>query len=56
MQRSLEGDLYSDLSVNGAALIKGRRLFEALRLLEEIRYIGFFRKYYSSSESHPKRD
>ena len=26
--------------LKGAALIRGRRLFEALRLLEEIRYIA----------------
>ena len=28
----------SDLSVNGAALIRGRRLFETECLLQEIRY------------------
>ena len=28
--------------LKGAALIRGRRLFEALPLLEEIRYVKFF--------------
>ena len=34
MRRLLEGGAYSDLTINGAALIRGRRL----RLLEEIQY------------------
>ena len=32
----INGSAYSDLSVNGAALIRGRYLFEAQCLLEEI--------------------
>ena len=32
----LEGSTYSDLSINGVALIRGRGLFEARPLLEEI--------------------
>ena len=35
----LEGGVYSCLSVNGAVVISGRRLFEIRRLLEEIRYL-----------------
>ena len=35
MWRLLEGDAYSDLCVNGAAEIRGRRLFEAQRLFEK---------------------
>ena len=35
----LEGDAYSELSVGSAALNRGQRLFEARRLLEEIRYL-----------------
>ena len=31
---------YLILKVLGAALIRGRRLFEALRLLEEIQYLN----------------
>ena len=34
--RLLDGGVYSDLSINGEALIRGRRLFEVQRLLEEI--------------------
>ena len=40
MRRLLEGGSYSNLSVNGVALIRGQRLrlLEARRLLHEIRY------------------
>ena len=34
----LEGGAYSDLTVNGAALTRWRRLAEARCLLEEIQY------------------
>ena len=44
----LEDGVYYDLSVNGAALIKRRRLFEIRHLLEEIRY----QKCSSISGSH----
>ena len=37
-RRLLEAGTYCDLSVNGATLISGRRLFEVRRLLEEILY------------------
>ena len=36
-KRLLEGGVYSDLRFDDAALIRGRSLFEARRLLEEIR-------------------
>ena len=36
VRRLLEGGAYSDLSVSVEGLNRGRRLFEALRLLEEI--------------------
>lgn len=35
VQRSLEGGADSDLNVNSAALITGRRIFEAQRLSEQ---------------------
>ena len=35
VQRSLEGGADSDLNVNSAALITGRRIFEARRLSEQ---------------------
>ena len=35
-RRLLEGGAYSGLGVNGAAFVKGRRLFETFRLLAEI--------------------
>ena len=38
MRRLLEGGAYSDLTISGAALIRGRRLNAAQRLLEEIQY------------------
>ena len=37
-RRLLVGGAYSDLSVNGAAVIRGWRFFEVWRLLEEIQY------------------
>ena len=37
-RRLLVGGAYSDLSVNGAAFIRGWRFFEVWRLLEEIQY------------------
>ena len=37
-RRLLLGGVYSDLSVNGAAFIRGWQLFEVRRLLEEIQY------------------
>ena len=38
-QKLLEGGGCSSLIVNGAALTRGRRLFEARHLLEEILYL-----------------
>ena len=38
-QKLLEGGGYSSLIVNGAALTRGRRLFEARHLLEEMLYL-----------------
>ena len=38
MRHLLEGDTYSDQSVDGAVLIRGWCLFEVQCLLEEIRY------------------
>ena len=35
----LEGGTFSDMSVNGS-VIRGRRFFEARRLLEEIGYLN----------------
>ena len=46
-KRLLEADAYSELSVYDAIRIRGRRLFEAQRLLEQIRYIKIFLPYYS---------
>ena len=37
MRRLLEGGAYFGINVNGAALIRGRGLFETRRLLEETR-------------------
>lgn len=41
----LEGRVYFDVCVKRAALINGRGLFEAWRLLEEIRLLYFFYYY-----------
>lgn len=38
--RLLEGGAYSDLSVTSAVLIRGIRLFEARRLLQETWYLS----------------
>ena len=38
VRQLLESGAYSYLNVIGVALIRGRRLFEAPRLLEEMRY------------------
>lgn len=38
-QKLLEGGGYSSLIVNGAALTRDQRLFEARHLLEEILYL-----------------
>ena len=40
-RRLLKGGAYYDLTVNGAELMRGRRLFETRRLLEEIRYLCY---------------
>ena len=40
-RRLLKGSAYYDLTVTGAALMRGRRLFETRRLLEEIRYLCY---------------
>ena len=40
MRHLLEGGTYSDLSVNGAALIRGWCVFETQFILEEKRYIA----------------
>ena len=45
MMHLLEGSTYFDLSVNGAALIRGWRLFETKLLLEEIRYLDLVFHY-----------
>lgn len=44
MRHLLEGGVYSDLGVNLAVLVKGRRLYEVKLLLEEMRYLKVNKK------------